>query len=226
MGCTNMAHACAALSNNDKTAYIEDQPNIGIISAYNDMLSAHQPFETFPDIIRDAARHYHMTAQFAGGVPAMCDGVTQGEDGMELSLLSRDIAQSAVIGLSHQTFDGAVYLGVCDKIIPGLFIAAATFGYLPTVFIPAGPMPSGISNEEKVQTRNLYAEGKASKTELLESELKSYHSAGTCTFTVQPIAIKSLWKLQVCIYQIRHSFNPILVNAQNLFITALKHYQS
>lgn len=183
LGCTNMAHACAAMPNDDKENYIEDMPNIGIISSYNDMLSAHQPFEKYPDIIREAARKHKMTAQFSGGVPAMCDGVTQGEDGMELSLISRDvIAQSAAIGLSHQTYDGVVYLGVCDKIIPGLFMAAATFGHLPSVFIPAGPMPSGISNDEKVKTRNLFAEGKATKKELLKSELKSYHSPGTCTF--------------------------------------------
>ena len=158
-------------------------PILGIITSYNDMLSAHQPFETYPALIRDAARKVGATAQVAGGVPAMCDGVTQGETGMELSLFSRDvIALSTAVGLSHQMFDAAVYLGVCDKIVPGLIIGALSFGHLPAVFIPAGPMTSGLPNEEKGAIRKLYAEGKLSRADLLEAEAKSYHSPGTCTF--------------------------------------------
>src|SRR5690606_18827219 len=157
-------------------------PNLAIITAYNDMLSAHQPYERFPELIRAAAREAGAVAQVASGVPAMCDGVTQGQAGMELSLFSRDvIAMAAAIGLSHQMFDAAVFLGICDKIVPGLMIAALSFGHLPAVFVPAGPMPSGISNEEKAKTRQLYAEGKVGRDALLESESKSYHSPGTCT---------------------------------------------
>ena len=147
------------------------------------MLSAHQPFETYPEMIRKAARAAGATAQVAGGVPAMCDGVTQGETGMELSLFSRDvIALSTAVALSHQMFDAAVYLGVCDKIVPGLMIGALTFGHLPAVFIPAGPMTSGLPNDEKARIRQLYAEGKVGRDELLEAEAKSYHGPGTCTF--------------------------------------------
>jgi len=158
-------------------------PNLGIITAYNDMLSAHQPFETYPALIREAALEAGGVAQVAGGVPAMCDGVTQGQPGMELSLFSRDlIAMAAGIGLSHNMFDSVVYLGVCDKIVPGLVIAALTFGHLPAIFIPAGPMTSGLPNDEKARVRQLYAEGKAGRDELLEAESKSYHGPGTCTF--------------------------------------------
>ncbi len=158
-------------------------PNLGIITSYNDMLSAHQPFETYPQLIKEAAREAGGIAQVAGGVPAMCDGVTQGQPGMELSLFSRDvIAMATAIGLSHNMFDAAVYLGVCDKIVPGLVIAALTFGHLPAVFIPAGPMTSGIPNDEKAKVRQLYAEGKVGRAELLEAESKSYHGPGTCTF--------------------------------------------
>jgi len=157
--------------------------NIGIITSYNDMLSAHQPYETFPAIIRDAAKEAGGIAQVAGAVPAMCDGVTQGQPGMELSLFSRDaIAMAAGIGLSHNMFDAALYLGVCDKIVPGLVIAALAFGHLPAVFIPAGPMTSGLPNDEKSRIRQLYAEGKVGRAELLEAESKSYHGPGTCTF--------------------------------------------
>jgi phosphogluconate dehydratase len=158
-------------------------PNLGIITAYNDMLSAHQPFERFPELIKQAARDAGGVAQVAGGVPAMCDGVTQGQPGMELSLFSRDvIAMAAAVGLSHNMFDAAVFLGVCDKIVPGLVIAALSFGHLPAVFVPAGPMPSGMPNDEKARIRQLYAEGKVGRDELLEAESKSYHGPGTCTF--------------------------------------------
>lgn len=184
LGCTNLAHAFAAMSDDFKVKIIkEEQPNIAIISAYNDMLSAHQPFEAFPAIIKKAVNQAGATAQFAGGTPAMCDGVTQGYDGMELSLFSRDvIAMSAAVALAHHTFDGIIGLGVCDKIIPGLLMGALSFGHLPTIFAPAGPMTSGISNAEKAKTRQLFAEGKVGREALLESETKSYHSAGTCTF--------------------------------------------
>ena len=158
-------------------------PNIAIVSAYNDMLSAHQPYERFPDILRQAAREVGATAQYAGGVPAMCDGVTQGRPGMELSLFSRDvIAMATAVALTHDAFDASVLLGICDKIVPGLFIGAAAFGHLPAIFVPSGPMTSGISNAEKARTRALYAEGKATRDELLDSEMKSYHGPGTCTF--------------------------------------------
>jgi phosphogluconate dehydratase len=184
LGCANLAHGFAACTSDDKRALSSDQiPNLGIITAYNDMLSAHQPFEKFPEIIKDAARRAGGVAQVAGGVPAMCDGITQGRAGMELSLFSRDvIALSAAIGLSHDMFDAAVYLGVCDKIVPGLLIAALTFGHLPAVFIPAGPMTSGLSHGEKAKTRQLYTEGKVGRAELLEAESKAYHGPGTCTF--------------------------------------------
>ncbi|RUU91619.1 phosphogluconate dehydratase [Mesorhizobium sp. M7A.F.Ca.MR.176.00.0.0] len=184
LSCGNLAHGFAVCSSSEKLALGADKvPNLGIITSYNDMLSAHQPFETFPALIKDAAREAGGIAQVAGGVPAMCDGVTQGQPGMELSLFSRDvIAMAAAIGLSHNMFDAAVYLGVCDKIVPGLVIAALTFGHLPAVFIPAGPMTTGLPNDEKAKVRQLYAEGKAGRAELLEAESKSYHGPGTCTF--------------------------------------------
>jgi phosphogluconate dehydratase len=177
LSCGNLAHGFAACGPADKANLSADVvPNLGIITAYNDMLSAHQPFETYPELIRTAAREAGGVAQVAGGVPAMCDGVTQGQPGMELSLFSRDvIAMAAAVGLSHNMFDAAVYLGVCDKIVPGLLIAALTFGHLPAVFIPAGPMTTGLSNDEKTRIRQLYAEGKIGRAELLESESKSYH---------------------------------------------------
>ena len=182
--CGNLAHGFAACGPVDKDRLMGDQTaNLGIITAYNDMLSAHQPFERFPELIRDAAREVGATAQVAGGVPAMCDGVTQGQAGMELSLFSRDvIALSAAVGLSHDMFDAAVYLGVCDKIVPGLAIAALSFGHLPAIFVPAGPMTSGLPNDEKSRIRQLYAEGKVGRDELLKAESASYHGPGTCTF--------------------------------------------
>ena len=184
LSCGNLAHGFAACAPGDKAALAGDQiANLGIITSYNDMLSAHQPFETFPALIKQAAREAGGVAQVAGGVPAMCDGVTQGRPGMELSLFSRDvIAMAAAIGLSHDMFDAAVYLGVCDKIVPGLVIGALTFGHLPAVFIPAGPMTTGLPNDEKARIRQLYAEGKVGRAELLEAESKSYHGPGTCTF--------------------------------------------
>jgi len=184
LSCSNLAHGFAACGHGDKEALTGDVvPNLGIITAYNDMLSAHAPYETFPDLIRKAAKEAGGVAQVAGGVPAMCDGVTQGQPGMELSLFSRDvIAMAAAVGLSHNMFDAAVFLGICDKIVPGLVIAALTFGHIPAVFIPAGPMPSGLPNDEKAKTRQLYAEGKIGRDELLKAESASYHSPGTCTF--------------------------------------------
>jgi phosphogluconate dehydratase len=183
LSCGNQAHAYAAMAQ-DKGALVASRaPNIGIVTAYNDMLSAHQPFETYPELIRKAARAAGATAQVAGGVPAMCDGVTQGQPGMELSLFSRDvIALAAGVALSHNTFDAALYLGVCDKIVPGLIIAAATFGHVPAVFVPAGPMSSGLANDEKSKVRNAFAEGKASRDDLMAAEMASYHGPGTCTF--------------------------------------------
>ena len=183
LSCGNQAHAYAAMGDDKSTLLHERAPNIGIITAYNDMLSAHQPFETYPEHIKTAARALGATAQVAAGVPAMCDGVTQGQPGMELSLFSRDtIALAAAIGLSHNTFDAAVFLGVCDKIVPGLMIAAATFGHLPSVFLPAGPMPSGISNDEKTEVRKRFADGLCDRIELMAAEMASYHGPGTCTF--------------------------------------------
>jgi phosphogluconate dehydratase len=184
LSCTNLAHGFAASTAQDKNALKQLQwPNLAIVTSYNDMLSAHQPFERFPGLIRMAARDVGATAQVAGGVPAMCDGITQGQTGMELSLFSRDvIALSTAVALSHGMFDATLCLGVCDKIVPGLLIGALTFGHLPTVFVPGGPMPSGVANKDKARIRKLYAEGKASREELLESESGSYHSAGTCTF--------------------------------------------
>jgi phosphogluconate dehydratase len=184
LSCGNLAHGFAACGVSDKAALRGGAgPNLAIVTAYNDMLSAHQPLERFPQLIRQAARDAGATAQVAGGVPAMCDGVTQGQAGMELSLFSRDvIALSAAVALSHNMFDAALFLGVCDKIVPGLLIAALTFGHLPAIFVPAGPMPSGIGNEEKAKVRQLHAEGKATRDQLLEAEARSYHGPGTCTF--------------------------------------------
>ncbi len=183
LSCSNLAHGFAACAPDKERLRDGETPNLAIITAYNDMLSAHQPYATFPDIIKDAARKAGGTAQVAGGVPAMCDGVTQGQAGMEISLFSRDaIAMSAAVGLSHDMFDAAVFLGICDKIVPGLIIAALTFGHLPAVFIPAGPMPTGLPNLERSRARQLYAERKISRAELLDVEAKSYHGPGTCTF--------------------------------------------
>ena len=181
--CGNQAHAYAAMGSDQAALMAERQPNLGIVTAYNDMLSAHQPFQRFPDLIKDAAREYGATAQVAGGVPAMCDGVTQGQMGMELSLFSRDvIAMAAGIALSHNTFDAAIYLGVCDKIVPGLVMATGTFGFLPSIFLPAGPMPSGLPNDEKAKVRQQFAKGEVGRDELMRAEMASYHSPGTCTF--------------------------------------------
>ena len=182
--CGNLAHGFAACAKQDKTNLRGDsKANIAIISSYNEMLSAHQPYLNFPELIKETIAAAGGVAQFAAGVPAMCDGITQGQPGMELSLLSRDvIAMSVAIGLSHNMFDGGLLLGICDKIVPGLLMAALSFGHLPFIFIPAGPMPSGISNQEKARVRQLYAEGKVDKSALLEVEAASYHSAGTCTF--------------------------------------------
>ena len=186
IGCSNLAHAGAGAGQDqdDVTGLSgKDKPNIAIISAYNDMLSAHQPFETYPSVIRAAARQAGATAQMAGGVPAMCDGVTQGRPGMELSLASRDvIAMSTAVGLSHGVYDGALCLGVCDKIIPGLVMGALSFGHLPTIFVPAGPMPSGLPNDEKAAIRKAFAKGEVGRDALLKAEMAAYHSAGTCTF--------------------------------------------
>ncbi|PPC77383.1 phosphogluconate dehydratase [Pokkaliibacter plantistimulans] len=184
LGCGNLAHGFAACAQTDKqTLKLMNQANVAIVSSYNDMLSAHQPLQSFPEIIKQAAHEMGSVAQFAGGVPAMCDGVTQGEPGMELSLFSRDvIAMSTAIALSHNMFDSALYLGVCDKIIPGLVIGALRFGHLPGLFVPAGPMVSGMPNKEKARIRQLFAEGKVGRDELLEAESQSYHSPGTCTF--------------------------------------------
>ncbi|GAA4739282.1 phosphogluconate dehydratase [Nocardioides endophyticus] len=184
LACANLAHGFAASEPTEKQALRgRTKPNIAIVSSYNDMLSAHQPYRDYPEALKKAVIRGGGIAQFAGGVPAMCDGITQGRDGMQLSLYSRDvIAMSAAIALSHDMFDGALMLGVCDKITPGLLIGALSFGHLPTVFVPAGPMTSGLPNSEKARVRQLYAEGKVGRDELLEAEAASYHSAGTCTF--------------------------------------------
>ena len=184
LSCANWAHAFAGQTIADKLKVMDGKtPNVGIVTAYNDMLSAHQPFERFPEVIRAATREVGATAQVAGGTPAMCDGVTQGRPGMELSLFSRDvIAMSVGVALTHDAFDAAMMLGVCDKIVPGLFMGALAFGHLPVVFAPAGPMPSGIPNAEKARVRAEYAQGKVDRQTLLESEIGSYHSPGTCTF--------------------------------------------
>ncbi len=184
MGCANLAHAVAGIPVDDRFKVVTQRaPNLGIVTAYNDMLSAHAPYQGYPDIIKNEARQHGATAQVAGGVPAMCDGVTQGTTGMELSLFSRDvIAMGTAVALSHDMFDAALLLGVCDKIVPGLLIGALHFGHLPMVFVPAGPMPSGIPNKEKARVRELAAQGLVGRDELLESEIKSYHAPGTCTF--------------------------------------------
>jgi len=183
LACANLAHVMAASGVDKPTLQQTVVPNIGIVTSYNDMLSAHRPYEPFPEVIRAAARVAGATAQVAGGVPAMCDGVTQGRAGMELSLFSRDvIALSTAVALSHEAFDGALLLGICDKIVPGLFIGAASFGQLPVIFVPGGPMPSGIANKAKAEVRQRYAEGLATRDELLAAEMGSYHDAGTCTF--------------------------------------------
>src|SRR3954468_14411618 len=183
LSCGNFAHGFAA-SGEDKEAISHlSGPNIGIVTAYNDMLSAHQPYGRYPEQMKIFAREVGATAQVAGGVPAMCDGVTQGQPGMDLSLFSRDvIAMGTAVALSHGMFDAAVFLGICDKIVPGMLIGALAFGHLPAVFVPAGPMLSGMPNDEKSRIRQLYSEGKVGRAELLEAEAKSYHSAGTCTF--------------------------------------------
>ncbi len=183
LSCGNLAHAFAASGDDKKTIAAAQASNIGIVTAFNDMLSAHAPYYRYPEQIKVWAREVGATAQVAGGVPAMCDGVTQGQEGMELSLFSRDnIAMAATIGLSHAMYEGALLLGICDKIVPGLLIGALRFGHMPSILVPAGPMPSGLANKEKQRVRQLYAEGKASREELLEAESASYHGAGTCTF--------------------------------------------
>jgi phosphogluconate dehydratase len=184
LSCGNLAHGFAACGEEDKNSLrLMEASNIAIVSSYNDMLSAHQPYAVYPDMIKQAMREIGCTAQVAGGVPAMCDGVTQGQDGMELSLLSRDlIAQCTAMSLSHQMFDGVLALGICDKIVPGLLMGVLSFGYLPALFVPAGPMQSGLPNKEKQRIRQLFAEGKIGREELLQAESDSYHSAGTCTF--------------------------------------------
>ncbi|RCW72621.1 phosphogluconate dehydratase [Pseudorhodoferax soli] len=184
MGCANVAHAVAAMPSSDKFKVVAERaPNIGIVNAYNDMLSAHQPLQHYPDLVKDEARHFGATAQVAGGVPAMCDGVTQGLPGMELSLFSRDvIAMATAVALTHDMFDAALMLGVCDKIVPGLLIGALHFGHLPTVFVPAGPMASGLSNSAKSKVREQAAQGLVGRKELMEAESAAYHAAGTCTF--------------------------------------------
>jgi len=184
MGCANVAHAVAGIPSNDKFKVVTERvPNIGVVSAYNDMLSAHAPFKDYPDIIKHEARRLGATAQVAGGVPAMCDGVTQGTPGMELSLFSRDvIAMSTAVALTHDMFDAALLLGVCDKIVPGLLIGSLHFGHLPTVFVPAGPMPSGLSNSAKSKVREQAAQGLVGRQGLMEAEMAAYHAQGTCTF--------------------------------------------
>src|SRR5260370_971318 len=184
LSCTNLAHGFAASDATDKEALkLMRWPNVAIVSAYNDMLSAHQPLEPYPALIKRAARAAGAVAQFAGGVPAMCDGVTQGQHGMELSLFSRDvIAMATGVALAHNMFDSALCLGICDKIVPGMLMGDLAFGHLPVIFVPAGPMPSGVPNKEKARIRQLYAEGRVGRDALLESEAASYHGAGTCTF--------------------------------------------
>src|SRR6187431_57247 len=184
MGCANVAHAFAGMPANDKFRVVaEKAPNIGIVNAYNDMLSAHAPLGGYPALIKDEARKLGATAQVAGGVPAMCDGVTQGTPSMELSLFSRDvIAMSTAVSLSHDVFDAALMLGICDKIVPGLLIGALQFGHLPTVFVPGGPMPSGLSNNDKAKVREQAAQGLVGRAELMAAEQAAYHAPGTCTF--------------------------------------------
>jgi len=184
LGCANLAHGFAACGPDEKLHLrANERRNVAIVSAYNDMLSAHQPYGRYPEQLKIFAREVGATAQVAGGVPAMCDGVTQGQPGMDLSLFSRDvIAFGTAVALSHGMFDGAALLGICDKIVPGLMIAALSFGHLPTIFIPAGPMTTGLPNGEQARIRQLYAEGKLGRSELLEAESASYHGPGTCTF--------------------------------------------
>jgi phosphogluconate dehydratase len=184
LSCGNLAHGFAACAPVEKSKLrTTERPNVAIVSAYNEMLSAHKPYETFPKVIKEEALAAGGIAQFAGGVPAMCDGVTQGQDGMDLSLFSRDvIAQSTAIALSHNMFDAALMLGICDKIVPGMLMGSLSFGHLPVIFVPGGPMPSGLANKEKARIRQLYAEGKATRDQLLEAESQSYHGEGTCTF--------------------------------------------
>ncbi len=185
LGCSNLAHGVATCSEQEKASLLSNssRENIAVVSAYNDMLSAHEPYKTYPPLIKRTLAHLGVSAQFAGGVPAMCDGITQSQPGMELSLFSRDtIAMSTAIALSHNMFDGGLYLGVCDKIVPGLLIGALNFGHLPAVFIPAGPMPSGIGNDIKAKIRQEYAQGKVTQEKMLQTEAASYHSPGTCTF--------------------------------------------
>ncbi|WP_197062453.1 dihydroxy-acid dehydratase, partial [Luteibacter sp. 9133] len=184
LSCGNLAHGFAACGENDKDALRNGHAsNIAIVTSYNDMLSAHQPYERYPELIRRIARDFGATAQVAGGVPAMCDGVTQGRPGMELSLFSRDlIAMATAVSLSHDMYEGALYLGICDKIVPGMLIGALSFGHLASAFVPSGPMPSGIPNEEKSKVRQAFAAGKATRAELLDAEARSYHGSGTCTF--------------------------------------------
>ncbi|WP_100260539.1 phosphogluconate dehydratase [Qipengyuania seohaensis] len=183
LSCSNLAHAFAGAEDDQNAIKAAQGPNLGIVTAYNDMLSAHQPYHRYPERMKIWAREVGATAQVAGGTPAMCDGVTQGQDGMELSLFSRDtIALSTIVALSHAMYDGVALLGICDKIVPGLLMGALRFGHLPTIFVPSGPMGTGISNKEKQRTRQLYAEGKVGRDELLASEMGSYHSPGTCTF--------------------------------------------
>ncbi|HGW4208187.1 TPA: dihydroxy-acid dehydratase, partial [Acinetobacter baumannii] len=184
LSCANLAHGFAGMEDNEKLIIkVGREPNIGIVSSYNEMLSAHAPYKTFPDIIKTAARENGGVAQFAGGVPAMCDGITQGNAGMELSLFSREtIAMGTAIALSHNMFDAALCLGVCDKIVPGLLIGALQFGYLPTIFVPAGPMSSGLSNDDKAKIRQQFATGQVGRDALLEAESAAYHGQGTCTF--------------------------------------------
>ena len=183
LDCGNQAHAYAAMAGQKDALTADRVPNVGIVTAYNDMLSAHAPYYDYPTRLKAAAAEVGATCQVAGGVPAMCDGVTQGQTGMELSLFSRDvIALAAGVALSHNTFDAALYLGICDKIVPGLVIAASTFGYLPGIFVPAGPMTSGLPNEEKARVRREYADGKLDRRALMEAEMASYHGPGTCTF--------------------------------------------
>src|SRR5882757_1123557 len=184
LSCTNLAHGFAASDVADKESLrLMRWPNIAIVSAYNDMLSAHQPLEKYPALIKRAAREAGAVAQFAGGVPAMCDGVTQGQPGMELSLFSRDvIAMATGVALSHNMFDATLCLGVCDKIVPGMLMGALAFGHLPVIFVPGGPMPSGVPNKAKAEVRERYAAGNATREELLETEAASYHAPGTCTF--------------------------------------------
>src|SRR5690554_1102525 len=184
LSCSNFAHGIAGCPATDKQRLrLPDEVNVGMVTAYNDMLSAHQPYEVFPTRIRGILRRMGATGQVAGGVPAMCDGITQGEPGMELSLVSRDvIAMGTAVALSHNMFDAVLCLGICDKIVPGLLMGALRFGHLPVLFVPAGPMPSGLPNSEKARVRQRYAEGLASREELLDAESSSYHSSGTCTF--------------------------------------------